>query len=135
MNCYTLVARETKPVTKLHILGHIKPIFEEFSDVLPKDLPVSLMKDTQHAVDLVSGTTLSNLPHYRMNLVEHAELKGQVDELLDKWFIRESLSSCAIPILLMLKNDVTWHTCVDSRVINKLTGIIFPFPILMIWWI
>ena len=42
LTCYALVARETEPETKTQISEHIKLILQEFSDVLPKDLPGEL---------------------------------------------------------------------------------------------
>ena len=82
LTCYALVARETEPETELQIPGHIRPILEEFSEALPKNLPgeLSPMRDIQHAIDLVPGPTLPNLPYHRMNLVERAELR-HVEEL------------------------------------------------------
>ena len=48
--CYALVAREAKPEIESQIPGHITPILEEFSKVLPKDLQGELhpMRDIQH---------------------------------------------------------------------------------------
>ncbi|GJU19185.1 RNA-directed DNA polymerase [Tanacetum coccineum] len=71
-------------LTKLQFVGLTKDVF---LDDIPPGLP--LMRDIQHCIDFLPGSTISNKPVYRMNPKEFDELHKQVTELLDKGLIRE----------------------------------------------
>ena len=82
-------------------------MLDDFVDMVPDELPSELppLRDTQHAIDLVPGSQLLNLPHYRMNPKDREELNRQVEGLLERGFVTHSLSPCAMPTLLTPKKD------------------------------
>ena len=72
------------------------------------------------AIDVVSGATLTSITPYRMAPVELKELKLQLQELLEKGFIRPSVSPWGALVLFVKKKDGTLLLCVDYRHLNKM---------------
>nr|GEW48997.1 uncharacterized mitochondrial protein AtMg00810-like [Tanacetum cinerariifolium] len=58
---------------------------------------------------------------YRLALSEMKELSVQLQELLEKGFIRLSSSPWGAPILFVKKKDGSFRMCIDYRKLNKLT--------------
>ena len=79
------------------------------------------IRGIEHQIDLIPGASLPNRAPYRTNPEETKEIQRQVQELLDKGYVHESLSPCAVPVILVPKKDGTWRMCVDCRAINNIT--------------
>jgi hypothetical protein len=73
------------------------------------------------SIDLVPGTKPVSMTRYRMSASELAELKKQLEDLLDKKFIRPSVSPWGAPVLLVKKKDGSMRLCIDYRQLNKVT--------------
>jgi hypothetical protein len=103
---------------------------EKFVDIEVDELPRSLppIRSVSHHIDLIQGASLPNKSAYRLTPQENEEVKRQVQDLLDKGLVRESLSLCVVPTVLNPKKDGGWRMCTESRVINKIT-IRYKFPL------
>ncbi|RDX94082.1 hypothetical protein CR513_23572, partial [Mucuna pruriens] len=101
----------------------VMSLLQEFTDVFLDEVPHGLppLRGIEHQIDLVPSCPIPNRPAYRTNPEETKEIQRQVNELLQKGFVRESLSPCSVPVILVPKKDGTWRMCVDSRAINKIT--------------
>ncbi|XP_074278650.1 uncharacterized protein LOC141602245 [Silene latifolia] len=101
----------------------VQGLLKECCDVFPEELPVGLppLRGIEHQIDLIPGAQLPNKPAYRCNPEEAEELQRQVQELIDRVYVQESLSPCAVPALLVPKKDGSWRMCIDSRAVNNIT--------------
>jgi hypothetical protein len=105
-------------------------LLQEYMDVFPSEIPPRLppVRGIEHKIDLIPGASLPNRAAYWTNPKETKEIQHQVQDLLDRGYIRESLSPCSVPVLLVPKKDDTWRMCVDCRAINNII-IRYRYPI------
>ena len=82
-------------------------LLQDFEDVFPDEVPVGLppIRGIEYQIDLVPGASLPNRPAYRTNPEETKEIQRWVKELLDRGYVHESLSPCAILVHLVPKKD------------------------------
>ncbi|KAL4035127.1 hypothetical protein IC575_003802 [Cucumis melo] len=99
-----------------------EPVVREYPDVFPDELPgLPPPREVDFAIELEPGTTPISRAPYRMAPAELKELKVQLQELLDKGFIRPSVSPWGAPVLFVKKKDGSMRLCIDYRELNKVT--------------
>jgi hypothetical protein len=88
-----------------------------FSEItrLPPD------REVEFSVNLIPGTQPIHKAPYRMAPTELSELKKQLQELLDRGFIRPSVSSWGALVLFVKKKDGSMQMCIDYRELNRVT--------------
>ncbi|GJV65511.1 putative reverse transcriptase domain-containing protein [Tanacetum coccineum] len=98
------------------------PVVREFSEVFPKDLPgLPPICQVKFQIDLIPGATPVARAPYRLAPSEMQELSNQLQELVDRGFIRPSTSPWGAPVLFVKKKDGYFRMCIDYRELNKLT--------------
>ncbi|KAK2404135.1 hypothetical protein QL285_053508 [Trifolium repens] len=96
------------------------PIASGFSDVFPEELPgLPPDREIEFSIDLVPDTQPIFISPYYMVLTELKELKEQLQNLLEKCFIRAGTSLWGTPVLFVKKKDGSMRLCVDYRQLNK----------------
>ena len=94
----------------------------EYKDVFPDELPgLPQQRVVYFGIESHPGTSPISMTPHRMALVELQELRVQLQELLDKGFIRPSTSSWGALVLFAKKKDKTLRLCIDYRQLNRAT--------------
>jgi hypothetical protein len=120
------VAISVKPFGRVYeaFLPEIQdiPVVCEFPDVFPEDLPkLPRERYVDFVIELKPGTDPISRRSYQMPPNEFAELKTQLQDLLEKGFIWPSLSPWGCPAIFVKKKDQTLQMCVDYRPLNEVT--------------
>jgi hypothetical protein len=107
-------------------------IVSEFPDVFSEELPgMPPERKVEFAIELIPSTAPISKRAYRVSRLELVELKKQVDELLEKGYIRPSTSSWAALVLFVEKKDGMKRMCIDYRCLNEVTfKNKYPLPII-----
>ncbi|XP_074356031.1 uncharacterized protein LOC141695701 [Apium graveolens] len=94
-------------------------VVREFSDVFPDDLEgLPPKREVEFSIDLLPDAQPISKAPYRMAPLELQELKEQLEELLDKGFIRPSVPPWGAPVLFV-KKDGSMRLCIDYREVFK----------------
>jgi hypothetical protein len=98
------------------------PVVCEYPYVFPDDLPgMPPDRDVEFVIELHHSTTPISKRPYQMPPKELVELKNQLQELLDKEYIRPSSSPWGSPALFVKKEDGCLRKCVDYHPLNAVT--------------
>ncbi|MFS7974493.1 putative nucleotidyltransferase, Ribonuclease H [Helianthus anomalus] len=98
------------------------PVVRDFADVFPEELPgLPPHRQVEFQIDLAPGAAPTTRAPYRLAPGELQELSNQLQELLDRGFIRPSSSPWGAPVLFVKKKDESFRMCIDYRELNKVT--------------
>jgi hypothetical protein len=96
------------------------PILREYRDVFPKEVSgLPPRRDIDFSIELAPGVVPVSRTPYRMSTPNLVELKMQLKEMMDKCYIRPSVSPWGAPVLFVRKKDGNLRLCIDYRQLNK----------------
>nr|GFA78114.1 reverse transcriptase domain-containing protein [Tanacetum cinerariifolium] len=95
---------------------HDQPIVSEILDVFPDELPgIPPVREVEFNIKLIPRAEPIFKAPYRMAPIELKELKDQLQELLERGFIRLSVSPWGAPVLFVKKKDGSMRLCIDYQ--------------------
>jgi hypothetical protein len=115
-SCHQITAHieEIEPSEAINVVS-------EFPDVFPEELQgMPPERKVEFSIELIPGTAPISKRAYRVSRPELVELKKQIDELLEKGYIRPSTSPWAAPVLFVEKAG-TKRMYIDYRSLNEVT--------------
>ena len=106
------------------------PVLKEYTDVFPEEIPgLPPKRELDFTIELVPRVVPNSKAPYRMNILELNELKMQLHELIDKNYIRPSVSPWGALVLFVKNKGGTLRLCIDYRQLNNITiKIKYPLP-------
>ena len=118
---YPLIHRSVVLTKSLHKNPLTIPIVKEYQDIFQPLEGLSPPRSYPFTITLEPGVAPIAKVSYRMSPAELAELKKQLEDLIEKRFIRPSSSPWGAPVLFVKKKDGTMRLCIDYRGINNVT--------------
>jgi hypothetical protein len=107
---------DDKPSLKNH------PTLREYRDVFSEEVScLPPRRDIDFSIELAPGAVPVSRTPYRMSTLELFELKLQLKEMMDKGYIRPSVSPWGALVLFVKKKDGTLRLCIYYRQLNKVT--------------
>jgi hypothetical protein len=94
--CYVLICKDaffsTDDIPRT-LPASVTNLLQQFRDVFPFEIPPGLppIREIEHLIDLIPGASLPNRAAYRANPEETKEFQRQVQDLLDRGYVLESL--------------------------------------------
>jgi hypothetical protein len=123
--------RKGYPLYAIHVLESVEddkpnledhPILREYKDVFPEEVPgLPPRRDIKFSIELAPGAVPMSRTPYRMSTLELVELKLQLKEMMEKCYIRPSVSPWGAPVFFVKNKDGTLRLCIDYRQLNKTT--------------
>ncbi|GKF53888.1 putative reverse transcriptase domain-containing protein, partial [Tanacetum coccineum] len=97
-------------------------VIRDFPEVFLDDFSgLPSPRQVEFRIDIVPGAAPIARAPYRLAPSKMRELSVQLQELLDKGFIRQSSSPWGASVLFVKKKDGSFRMCIDYRELNKLT--------------
>jgi hypothetical protein len=112
------IATHSETVNLLEVIK----VVSKFPDVFPDELRgMPPERKVEFAIELIPGTAPISRRAYRMSGPEFVKLKKQIDELLEKGYIRPSTSPWTALLLFVRKKVGTNWMRIDYQAMNEVT--------------
>ena len=99
----------------------LAPLVKEFEDVFQDPSKgLAPLRGIEHQIDFIPEASLPNRLAYRTNPTEAKEIQQQVEGLIVKAWVQDSMSPCVMPMILVPKKDGSWRMCMDCHAINNI---------------
>ena len=115
-----------QPEVTTHMIAQVcisnVKLVQEFPDVFSEDLHgLPPKREIEFEITLIPNTYPISIPPYHLSHVELEEHKKQLEELIEKRFIKSSTSPWEALVLFAKKKDGSMRMCIDYRKLNQVT--------------